>query len=181
VNGMKLTIAALLAGVMTLSPAALAAQQAQPQLSPEVQGWLAELQQIQDELEPLHQQAMGDPAIQQAQQELSTRVMNAMTRIDPEIPRKADRMTELSTRARAAQAAGNEGEVRELATEAQQLQQHLAQVQAQALSDPTLTAGLEAFQARVQGRMIEIDPSVETKLQRFEELERRLMAAMQPR
>jgi hypothetical protein len=170
---------------LAVAPAALLAQApvpAEPNLTPEVQGWLVELQEIQAELVPVQQQALEQtPALQEEQQQVSAAVQQAMLEIDPTTPQHLQRVHELQREAQAAQAAGDMERIVELTVEAQGIQQHVGQVQAEALQHPEVAPQVEAFQTRLQARMTEIDPQVEARIQRLVELERQLDAVIRQR
>lgn len=178
----RTTMAPLAASAMLLVPAGLAAQQEQmppPDFPPEVQEWIQEIEQIQTRLAPIQQEALQDEEIQAQQQTLGAEVEEAMEAIDPEIAVLGDRMEELSVEAQAAQEAGEMEELQGLAQEANQIQQRVQMVQAQALEQPELAAKVEAFQENLQAKMIETDPEAEELLERFEELASRIEEAME--
>lgn len=168
--------------VLALAPAALLAQDpapAQPQVSPEIQGWLTEMQQLQAQLGPLQQQALQDPGLQEEQQRVTTLVQETMLQLDPTIPQQTQRIEELQQEAQTAQETEDVNRIMEIAAEAQQIQQRFVELQAEAMQSPAVAPQIEAFQSRLQARMIEIDPEAEARIQRLEELQRRLETALQ--
>jgi hypothetical protein len=172
---------------LALAPAALAAQEPtqQPaelpaQLPPEVQEWVMEIQQIQSALASVQDQALRqDPGLQEEQERLSAAVQDAMLEIDPGIPEEAERMEALFQEAQAAQEAADPDRILQISVEAQEIQQRFRQAQNQALQHPDIAPRLDAFQTRLQERMVEIDPEVAGRLERLDELERQVVAALQ--
>lgn len=159
------------------APTLLAAQEPNPvppQSTGETQSLIAEVQQIQARLAPIQEQALQDSAIRAEQEALGVEVRSAMVQIDPTLGEQITRMEQLATEAEAAQAAGDQARLLQLSAEAQEIQQRLAEAQIQAMQRPEIAARVEAFQARLQGRMIEIEPEAEALIRRFEELQRRL-------
>jgi len=163
-------------------PATVLAQEpapAQPQASPELQGWVAEMQQLQAELAPVQAQALeADPALQEEQEQVSAAVQQAMLEIDPALPERQDRIAVLQEEARAAQEAGDVDRIIELSGEAEQIQQSFADAQMQAMQREDIAPQVEAFQTRLQARMMEIDPATETRMQRLQELERQIETSL---
>jgi hypothetical protein len=172
---------------LALAPAALAAQEPtqQPaelpaQLPPEVQEWVMEMQQIQAALASVQERALSeDPALQEEQEQLSAAVQEAMIEIDPTIPQQAERMEALFEEAQAAQAAEDGDRIVAISAEAQEIQERFRHAQNEALQHPDIAPRLDAFQSRLQERMVEIDPDVEGRLERLDELERQVVAALQ--
>jgi hypothetical protein len=161
------------------APAVLAAQQqaAPPQLTPELQAMVVELQQLQGRLLPIQQQAMQDSELR-SEQEAIAQIVQAAIAEEPALADIERRAADLQTRAEAAQQAGNEAQLQQVAIEVQQLQQQVMSAQAQVFERPEIAARAEAFQSRLQARMIEIDPEVEPMIQRYAEIERRLAAEL---
>lgn len=140
----------------------------------------AEFSTLETRLQEIQAQALEDPALLEAQQELGNEIHAAMEDIDPSLPQRIERMEELEARAAAARESGDEATLLALAEEAQQIQQSFAAAQAQAMQQPEIAERVAAFQSRLQARMSEIDPEADRLIERMEELEQRLMAAMQP-
>jgi chromosome segregation ATPase len=166
------------------APALLVAQEptpVPPQPAGEAQSWIMELQQIQAQLAPIQEQALQDSAIRAEQEALSADVRTAMEEVDPTLREQTARVEQLATEAQAAQAAGDQSRLLELSAEAQEIQERFAAAQVQVLQQPELASRVEAFQARLQGRMIEIEPEAEALIGRFDELQRRLASTAQPR
>ncbi len=145
-----------------------------PQPAGETQSLIAEIQQIQARLASVQEQALQDSDIRAEQKALGVEVRSAMEQIDPTVGEQITRMEQLAAEAEAAQAAGDQARILQLTGEAQEIQQRLAEAQVQAMQRPELAARVEAFQARLQGRMIEIEPEAEALIRRFGELQRRL-------
>jgi ABC-type proline/glycine betaine transport system substrate-binding protein len=166
---------------LLVAPAALTAQQptAPPPPSPEVQGWITEIQQLEQRLGPIQARAMEDAGLQQAQTELNAAIVTALMQSTPEVQADLRRIETIQPELRAAQEAGDEEQLRRLVTEAQQLQQRLGEAQMRVLQQPEIAAQAEAFQTRLEARMIEIEPQAEAMLQRFLSLQTQILAAMQ--
>jgi hypothetical protein len=165
--------------MLLVAPASLRAQipggPAAP--SPEVQGWIAELQDLQARLGPIQREALQDESLRAAQMEVSEMVQQAVAE-DPALADLPARAADIQARADAAVQDGNEAQLQAVMAEAQQLEQRLAMAQNAALERPEIAARMEAFQARLQGRMIQIEPEAEVLIQRFEELQMRVAQAM---
>lgn len=162
-------------------PAGLMAQQgevAPAQLPAEAQELIAELQQIQSALQPIHEQALQHPEIQAAQQELGADIRTAMTEVDPATPERMARLQELIEQGQAAQAAQDEAKLSEIAGEARAVQERLQAAEAAAVQRPEIAPRLEDFQARLLERMLEVDPEAESLLERAQELDARLSALL---
>jgi len=167
---------------LVLSPLGLAAQEedapAAPAMPPEAEELIVELQQVQMELEPIQQQALSDPDLQAAGEALAAVVQDAMEDVDPSTPERMDRLQTLMTEAEAAQTDQDEARMREIVTEARQIEQQLQTVQAQAVQRPEIAARVEEFQDRLQAKMIEVDPEAEPLMERARELNERLAALL---
>lgn len=168
---------ALIAGSV-LAPLNASAQQTQQQPPSEVQEWVAEMQQIQTQLEPIQLEALQDTAVQRHQSEVGEVVRAAIVAIDPTLDEGLDRMEELMVQAQAAQAASDAEKIAELTAEAQTLQPRIEQAQQQALADPEVQTEINAFQEHLQERMVEIDPETRTMLARLQELDSRVRAVI---
>lgn len=148
------------------------------QLPPEVQEAIMELQQLQAQLQPIQQQAMADPEIQAEQQELGTQIQTAMAEADPEVPQHMARLQELAGDAEAAQAGEDQARMAAILEEAQVIEMQLNQAQQEALQRPEIAPRVEAFQQKVQARMVEVDPNAGALIERMDELQTQLMALM---
>ena len=170
-----------LALLAVLTPATLMAQDgavAPPQLPPEARELIAELQQIQSELEPIQQQAFQDPELAAEQQALAADIEVYMVAADSSVPAQVERLRALMAGARDAQDAGDRDRMNEVVMEARQIEQRLQSAQAAALRHPEIAPRVEAFQANLQERMVEVDPSAATLLARAKEIDRRLTALL---
>lgn len=175
------TALGLLCALATVStPMAASAQQpTQPaEPTPQVQEWLAEMNQLQQELAPLHQKAMQDAALQQEQEKVSTAVREAMIAADPANSQRLDRLEQLETEAQAAQASGDSAKIVALASEAQKLGPPLKAAQDQAMQKPEVEAQVQQFEDRLFAKMVEMDPSAKARLDRLDELGRKVREAM---
>lgn len=159
-----------------LLPIAAQAQERQP--PPEVQQLVAEMRQLQAELQPVQQQALQDSAIMREQEEVSTVVREAMVAADPANGPRLDRMEAIMEEARTAQQTGDTAKVTALATEAAQLQPQVEAAQEEALGQPGIQARIAQFQNNLRSKMIELDPNAKARIERLEELSQRLQRAM---
>jgi hypothetical protein len=168
---------AVAAGAL-LMPLTASSQQAPPQPPPEVQGWLLEMQQLQAELQPVQEQALQDEALQAEQTRLGEIVRDAMIAADPATADRLTRLEAIIEEAQQAQAAADTEKIAALTAEAQALQPQIAQAQEQALQQPEVEERIAAFQKNLQDRMVQIDPEARARIERLEELDRRIREAM---
>jgi hypothetical protein len=159
-------------------PTALSAQ-GNEQPPPQVQEWIMEMQQIQRQVQPVQQQALEDEALRQEQEEVTKALREAIVQADPSMAAKLDRMEELMSEARAAQAAQDQEKIVALTQEAQTLQSEISEAQAEALARPEVDAMVVAFRENLHERMIEIDPATQPLLERLEELDGLVKEAME--
>lgn len=185
----RFTQAAALTLLLAAAPATLSSQQAQQQraaapqpdvqLQQQVQGWLAEMQQIHGQLEQLQARALQDPQLSAAQSALGESIKTAMQRIDPTLERSLVRVQALETEAEAAQQAGDQTKLQQLGAEVQQIQQKFVAAQQQALQQPELATRVQSFQQQLEAKMTQLDPTAEDLIARFQQLEMQLMSVMQ--
>lgn len=165
------------------TPGILSAQQAgapSPELQQQVEGWLAEMQQINGQLQEIQVRAMQDPELSAAHASLNENLRDAMLQADPTLNQSIERMQELDTEATAARQAGDQAKFQQLAMEAQQIQQRFAVAQQTAVqNEPALATEMTEFQTRMTDKMVSLDPQAETLLTRLEQLQTRLAGAMQ--
>ncbi len=178
----KITRVFLVALATLVLPSTLFAQQPPApalQNQQQLETWFVELQQIGVQLGQIQAKALEDPALQAAQESLGTEVKTAMDRVDPGLSASVDRVAALEQEAVQAQQAGDHAKIEQLARELQQIQVRFITAQNQALQEPALAAKVEAFQTRLERRMIEIDPQSRQLIDRLRELEGKLQAASQ--
>lgn len=180
--GMNRIRAVLLPLLLILAPAALSAQQDEPfdpaRVPLEAQALFTELQQVQARLQPIHQEALRHPELQAAQAELTARIGAAMIELDPSTGERMARLQTLIDRGKTAEAAEDEAALNEIAAEARQIQEHLQAAQLAAIRRPDIAPGVEAFQAKLMERMVEVDPEAAALIQRAQELDARLAAVL---
>jgi hypothetical protein len=164
--------------VFTAAGAATAQQPSPQEMPVEVQGWVAELQQIQQQLAPLQERAMQAPALQEQQRETTEVVRNAMIEVDPNIAAVIDRMEAMMQEAQAARAAGDTERLVALTAEAEEIQPHLARVQIEAMQRDDVTRRIAALQTAVHAEMRELEPGAGPLIDRYIELDRRITAAL---
>lgn len=158
-------ILASLCALAALSlPAHLSAQETAPQAAEQ------EVEAIQQQLQAIQQRALQDPALQARQAEIGQEVVATMSRVDPAFDPAAARAQTMQADIAAAQEAGDNARLHELAAESEQLQATFAAARARAMEDPELQASIQAFQAEVVEKMTEMDPETTRLLARLNEL-----------
>ena len=177
---MKKTLyTAALTALALVVPASLIAQEPAPpaqEMDPEVAALVTEMQEIQQQLAPVQQQVMQDPAIAQQLQEVQTSVEEAMREEDPQLFERLDRV---QADLQAAQEAGDQERLQAISAEAQGMQQELQTLQETAIARPEIRQQVDAFEAAQRERMIEIDPAAGDLLDRAEEIQEELMRHQQ--
>ena len=170
----KMNRTVLLAFAALALPAAAAAQTApapaqpapqQPASSPQ-----AEIQQIQQRLGQLQQQALADSAVKAAEATFGAELMAAMQRLDPTTQAKIARGEALNQEVQAAQAASDNAKLTALATEAQGLQAFFNDLRPRALATPEMQEKRRVFLAVLLARMNQIDPQAQALVTRLETL-----------
>jgi hypothetical protein len=155
------------------APMGEGAEQAAPmpgqgqEMDPETMALMSEVQELQQRLQPIQEEAMQDQELNVQLQDLQQRVETAMRQEAPEL---LDRMDGLEEDFMAAQADGDQERVQEIAMEAQGVEMEIQAVQSQVLEQPELQESLDAFQAAQRERMNEIDPEAGAMLDRLEEI-----------
>lgn len=150
----------------------VAPQPMDPQMmDPEMMQNVMEVQQIQQQLESVSQQATQDPELSARLVSLQTRIQAAMREENPEV---VDRMDSLQQELMAAQQSGDQAGMQQLMTSAQGLQVEFQALQSSVLQRPEIRESIEEFETAHRARMIEIDPEAEPLLERLDELVARL-------
>lgn len=146
----------------------VAPQPMDPQMmDPQMMQRVMEVQQIQQQLEPVSQQATQDPELSARLVSLQSRIQAAMREENPEV---VDRMDSLQEELMAAQQSGDQAGMQELMTNAQGLQMEFQALQSSVLQRPAIRESIEEFETAHRARMIEIDPEAEPLLERLDEL-----------
>jgi hypothetical protein len=175
-NQIKRSLIPVLA--LLLAPIALAAQQPDaavpPQLPPEAQELITEIQEIQAKLQPVQMQVLQDSQLVSAQQAFGARMQEKMTALEPATTERLARLETLVAEAQTAEANRDEARFGEIVAEGQQIEQQLRATQEQAFQDPEIAAEFEGLQNTVQRKIIEADPAAEELLERLQELDTRL-------
>lgn len=170
-----LLTAAIVLGVPAIAvaqaPAALPNQQ-------EVEGWLMELNDLHQQLEDIQRQALQDPALFAAQEELGEEIRMAMEQRDPSMAQRMARVESLESEAIGAQQSGDTQKLQELMAEAQQIQEHFMSVQQSVLDQPAIASKVDDFQVQLERKMLDVDPGSAGLITRFRELETKLQTAM---
>ena len=172
----------LLPLLLLAAPGALPGQQGglldPRQVPPEAHELLAELQQVQARLQPIHQEALRHPELQAAQADLTARIAAAMAEVDPSTAERMARMQTLIDEGKAAEAAQDEVALAEIAVEARRVEQQLQAAQLAAIQRPEIAPRIEAFQAKLMKRMLEVDAEAADLIARAQELDARLAALL---
>lgn len=141
---------------------------------------MAELQSIDQTLQPIRQRALQDPELQAQQVRLVERVQAAMAEIDPDAEGNMARFDSLRAEFGAAQRAGEQERLQGLATELRSLQASLQQTQGAALQQEDVAEALDAFREDLHDQMREVEPQADSLLDRADELRERLEAMQAP-
>jgi hypothetical protein len=166
------------------APAAGAATGAAPAqaLTPEqqaIQNLFNEYQELHSQLQGLQGQALQDPQLSADQEALGNDIRVAMEAYDPMMKQRLGRVNAIETEASAAQAAGDMPKLQLLMSEAQEIEQHFMSVQESVMEQPEIAAKVDAFQSKLEQKMIQISPGAQALMTRFRALETQLQAAMQ--
>lgn len=149
---------------------AAAAEQAlmpQQEMDPEMMAQIMEIQQLQQQLEPIQRQAMEDTALAAQLEALQLRIDASMREAGPEVFERIDRFQD---EVAAAEAAGDQERMETLMMQAQGIQQEAQALQAAVFEQPEIRVAVEEFEAAHRARMIAIDPAAEELLKRMDEL-----------
>lgn len=144
-----------------------------------IQGWVLEMQDLDGRLQALQQQALADSALDAQQAELGERIRAAMMEADPTLEGSMARVDELQLEAAAADERADTTRLEQIGAEVRRIESQFFDAQRRALTIPEISAELEAFQARVEARIVELEPRVPEMIARFVELRERLAAALQ--
>lgn len=190
--------ASALAVCITLAPLAAAAQvrpmtaevpetrslEPRPGASASVINWYGELQSLSGHLQRVHDRALQDPALRQARDRLMVAVQHAMDAADPELPRLAQRVSQIQEEMGQAQRGGDAPRFQALEQERARIQARFMRVRATVLRQPEITRQSREYEEHLRARMIQIEPLTENLLARSRELQRLLQEALgerQPR
>jgi hypothetical protein len=139
----------------------------QQQMDPEAMALMTEAQQIQQQLQPIQQQAMQDEALAGRLADLQTRIEAAMREENPDV---FEQMEAFEADFMAAQEAGDQERAQAIAMEAQGTQQEIQSLQQTVLARPEIREPIEAFEEAQRARMIEIDPAAGELMDRMDEI-----------
>jgi uncharacterized protein (DUF885 family) len=168
---------ALLTTLLAIAmPVAATAQQSPTQQ--QVEGWFMELQQVHQQLEGIQMQALQDPQLSAAQEELGDEIRQAIEARDPRMGERMARVEALEAEAMDAQQSGNVDLLQALVVEAQQIQEHFMTVQQEVLEQPAIATKVSSFQARLERKMVEVNPDAQNLISRFRELETMIEQAL---
>lgn len=146
--------------------------------------WYGELQSLSGHLQQVHDRALQDPALRQTRDRLMAAVQRAMDAADAELPRLAQRVTQIQEEMAQAQRAGDLPRFQTLEQERARIQARFMRVRATVLRQPDIARQSREYEDRLRARMIQIQPLTESLLARSRELQRLLQEALgerQPR
>lgn len=137
------------------------------EMDPAVMAQIMEIQQIQQQLEPIQREALEDEALAAQLATVQARIETAMREQGSDLFARIDRFEEdMAT----AEAAGNQEQIQVLMMQAQGLQQEVQALQAAVFERPDIRQPVEEFEAAQRAAMIQIDPEAEALLDRVDEL-----------
>ena len=165
-------------GIAQESPAPATEESGLSAQEQQMQGWYIELQQLHTQLETIQAQALADQNLATRQEALGEEIRIAMETRDPSMAVRLDRMEAIEEEAIAAEAENNSQKLQQLLMEADDIQERLMVLQQQVVEDAPMAAKLDAFQADLQKKMVEVNPNAQQMMDRFTELEELLTAAM---
>jgi hypothetical protein len=175
----SITRALVTAAVILAIPSIAAAQTHQPGADErQLEALFEELQEVHTKLEDIQMQALQDPGLSAEQAQLGEEIQQAMVAHDPTMVDRLARAEALESEAVAAQQSGDTQRLQELMSEAQTIQMQFMALQQEVIAQPAISQRLEAFQVRLEEKMLEVDPAAESLITRFRELEGILSAAM---
>ena len=128
--------------------------------------------EVAAQIQRVQQQALQDPALKAASQQISMLIAQTLPKVDPNYPAYAARAATLKTDVAAAQAAQDNARLNDLAEEAKQLQANVAAAQARAREDAAVKAKLDDYKVKLFTKMVEIDPAVQELVAQLEELQK---------
>ncbi|HEV3049370.1 MAG TPA: hypothetical protein VGX50_03635, partial [Longimicrobium sp.] len=146
-----------------------------------VSTWYGELQGLSNHLQRVHDQALRDPALAQAREQLTTAIQRAMDAADPELPRLAARVQRMPAEIAAARQRGDTDRIPALERELAQIQARFVRVRSDVLRQPAIARQAHAYEERLRQRMIQIEPLTEALLARTGELQRLIQDALPQR
>jgi chromosome segregation ATPase len=142
-------------------------------MDPAAAAAMAELQEIHQRLQPIHQEAMQDAAMSAQFSEIQATVEGAMRADEPEL---FERIEKLQAEVRTAQESGDAGRMQEIAMESQGIEMEVRAAEASIVSRPDVQAQIESFEQNLRERMIAIDSEAGDLLDRSQELQDELQA-----
>ncbi len=137
------------------------------EMDPEMMAMMTEVQELQQRLGPIQDEAMQDPELSQSLTELQDRVETAMRDEDPELFAEMDQFEEEFL---AAQEAGDQERIQEIGMEAQGVEMELQTLQQSVLEREDIRTSIDDFEAAQRERMIEIDPEAGEIMDRIDEI-----------
>lgn len=136
-----------------------------------------EIAQLQQRINQLQQQALHDPALKAAEEQVGTVLQAAMERLDPAAHQKSARATAMPAEIAAARAANDNAKLNQLAHEANELTAYFNALRPRAMAEADVQAARQAYVEKVFERMKQIDPNVQQYVDRLTALRQGKQAA----
>jgi DNA repair exonuclease SbcCD ATPase subunit len=163
--------AALAAALILAVPGHAQQMAPPPNLPPEVQAMLDELEATQVRLEGLQNEAIaGSPELQEKQAEISELVGAAILVVEPQYDELRDRFAQLQQEVAAAQQAQDAQRFSQIMNEAEGVRARLEAAQEKVFEQEEIVAVVEEYQGALLEEMTEIDPETPELLDRMEKL-----------
>ena len=126
------------------------------------------MEELATRIQAVQRRALQDPALAAANREVTAAISAALPRVEANYPTYAARAQSLNADVAAAQAAGDNARLHELAEEARTLQANIVAAQAKAKEDPAVKEKLQAFTVQLFAKMVELDPEVKELVEELE-------------
>lgn len=176
---MKAKSKIMLSAALALAMAAPAtAQEQAPPDEEQLQELVTEARHIQQHLASVQQQALASPEIARQREELSALIEEAISEQDPALENDLASAHDLEPQMAEAEAAGDQERLQELIEEVRALEARVAEAQRVALQDPELSSIVLAFNEQVEERILEIEPHARQMIERLQEIQSTLQAAV---
>jgi chromosome segregation ATPase len=141
------------------------------ELSPEVRALLEELEETQERLEELQNQALeGSPRLRELQDRMAEVIAEALQEVEPEYESMVERIAELQREGVAAGQAQDLQRYQAIMTEAQAIQLRIEEVQDEVFERPEVSRAVGEFQELLIDEMTRINPTAPLLRNRMEEL-----------
>lgn len=164
--------AAAAAGLAFAGPAA--AQEGGGEEDASRQEVMRELQQLNQRLNGIRQEALQDSAIRSERDRLESLIRERMRGLGDATAGNVARMGSLQDSLASARQEGDSARARELTTELRRLQQSLQSAQQEVMQQPEVAARVDSFRTHLIEEMREVDPETRQLMERADSLLSRL-------